>query len=728
MNTNMHPRSLDSVRSGEEAKSENEDSNTRSGAISLIRARTISRSSTPRDTQEGCSSEQADDSQRAVSIPRIMVMEPPGDSKAKRNKMKKNKYKKKKLLLGDSESETSESQGSRLNGKSTAESNTSNDTSAHMEEIEDLSHSAWMPAKGLNSGGYANKEKPMSGSNVSHRCTVDSDKKRDLIESLSKLDIKGKQRVWQVNAVTGNDTLEDINTQRGPQPVDKARRTVLAPSYATVLSGKRASIEGPSSMPNNSDSLLPTTMEFPKLTDKTSAGQDSNPEARSGHAKLSPIPEISGEFAGDNSNDIPLSQTDLETAGSSSLDNPISTPVSTVSTGWSSTALQISPQTTEPSSESSSSKAVSHRHATSLHHAHPLPPTPPSSTHSHSLSTANATITNAQGTLSAQKPEGFFWQLDSHGFPCAKAHCEKRCNLWDGATVICPRCGPYSEVRYCSRAHLLEDIKPHWLYCGQMVFQHPCRETSIPRRVRAGPPLIPCLHHYDMPERHRQAVHFNMNAREGDYFIFTDWLDFVTAGLPGDKTAIRCSNRIMYVVKFDDAAEKDRFRRVLAACLFMTIELPDLTDYLYRLIRDKLRSANAPNHIEPSLRYQFLQEFNVTIQERITGSRHACETDWDGRNRRNCQDPVCRAEYRRLLGSVGGRGYSRMIETLESTYWILRAARTTHPSVKDAMKRMMGEGYEEVAEEDRRAFRRGDGWDGAGSGDMEIEGFNEGDE
>ena len=83
--------------------------------------------------------------------------------------------------------------------------------------------------------------------------------------------------------------------------------------------------------------------------------------------------------------------------------------------------------------------------------------------------------------------------------------------------------------------------------------------------------LIPCLHHYDMPERHRQAVHFNMNAREGDYFIFTDWLDFVTAGLPGDKTAIRCSNRIMYVVKFDDAAEKDRFRRVLAACLFSEI-------------------------------------------------------------------------------------------------------------------------------------------------------------
>ncbi|OJZ87527.1 hypothetical protein ASPFODRAFT_715246 [Aspergillus luchuensis CBS 106.47] len=721
MNTNMHPQNLDSIRSEGEAKGENEDSNTRSDAINLIRARTISRSSTPKVPQEGL----AGDNQRAVSIPRIVVMEPPGEARARRNKKKKDKYnKKKKLLLGDSGSETSGSQGSELNSKPIADSNTPSDASSHSKDIEDLSHFGRMSAKGLYSSVVASKEKPTPDNNVSQGCTVDSDKKRTLIESLSKLDIKGKQRIQRVNAVTGNDTSGDINTQRGPQPVDRARRTVITPSYATVLSGKRALLNNPS------DSLQATMAAFSKVSDESSPRQDSNCEAHSSNAILSPIPEFSSEATatGNLNSHKPLSQTDPETAGPSSIDNSTSTPVSTASTGWSNTTLQTSPQTTEPSSEPSSSKVASHRHATSLHHAHPLPPTPPSSTHSHSLSTPNEAITNAQGTLSAQKPEGFFWQLDSHGFPCAKAHCEKRCNLWDGATVICPRCGPYSEVRYCSRDHLLEDIKPHWLYCGQMVFQHPCRETSIPRRVRVGPPMIPCVHHYDMPERHRQAVHFNMNFREGDYFIFTDWLDFVTAGLPGDKTAIRCSNRVMYVVKFDDPAEKDRFRRVLAACLFMTIELPDLTDYLYRLIRDKLRLSNAPNHIEPSLRYQFLQEFNVTIQERITGARHACETDWDGRNRRNCHDPVCRSEYRRLLGSIGGRGYSRVIEALESTYWILRAARTTHPTVGDAMKRMKGEGYEEVADEDRRVFRRGDGWDGAGTGDMEIEGFNEGDE
>jgi hypothetical protein len=61
---------------------------------------------------------------------------------------------------------------------------------------------------------------------------------------------------------------------------------------------------------------------------------------------------------------------------------------------------------------------------------------------------------------------------------------------------------------------------------------------------------------------------------------------------------------------------------------------------------------------------------------------------------------------------------------LEASYWILRAARTTHPDVEDAGERMRGVGFEDVAEEDRSGFCRGDGWDGAGAGEMEVEGFN----
>ncbi|KAF7592853.1 hypothetical protein BBP40_012332 [Aspergillus hancockii] len=205
----------------------------------------------------------------------------------------------------------------------------------------------------------------------------------------------------------------------------------------------------------------------------------------------------------------------------------------------------------------------------------------------------------------------------------------------------------------------------------------------------------------------------------------SNWADLVEASFPENNLSVRCSNRVIYFIKFDNADEKDRFRRVLATCLFMTIEVTELVDYLFRLIRDKLRSQVTPPDLETALKYQFHEEFCVTIQQHITGERHACVTDWDGRNRRNCSDPVCRAEYRRLLGSLGGKGHCQLIDHLEGTYWILRAARTTHPSVTDANARMQGEGFNYVADEDRREFRRGAGWDGAGTGDMEIEGIND---
>lgn len=187
---------------------------------------------------------------------------------------------------------------------------------------------------------------------------------------------------------------------------------------------------------------------------------------------------------------------------------------------------------------------------------------------SSSISTQSSPSTTRTGVLAQkQKPEGFFWQLDSHGFTCASTTCDQRCNLWDGSSVICPKCGPYSEVRYCSKQHLLEDVKWHWPYCGQMGFEHPCREKSIPREVREGPLLVPCVHGYDTPERHRQAIWSNVCAGEGDYFIFSDWGDMLETG-GSDGLAARCSSRVIHTVRFDDPDEKDRFHRVLAACLF----------------------------------------------------------------------------------------------------------------------------------------------------------------
>lgn len=154
------------------------------------------------------------------------------------------------------------------------------------------------------------------------------------------------------------------------------------------------------------------------------------------------------------------------------------------------------------------------------------------------------------------------------GVKCALSGCAARCNLWDGEAVFCPRCGPHIEVRYCTQAHLHEDVKWHWVYCGQGALTHTCPADVIPWQVREGVPLIPCLHAWDTPEKHRQAVRFNAGGLAGDYFVFADWADLREAGFPANSVSLRCSSRVIETIRFDDPEEKDRFRRVLAVCLF----------------------------------------------------------------------------------------------------------------------------------------------------------------
>ncbi|KAL4788150.1 hypothetical protein BJX76DRAFT_353450 [Aspergillus varians] len=507
---------------------------------------------------------------------------------------------------------------------------------------------------------------------------------------------------------------------------------------------------------SNKDVALPSAQPSPTKkkaeTVQTATEVPKTPEiSGTGDAKAStpaPSQQVSHKRASSMKEKLPIIKEGQVQKGSIPKSSvlcvftPKSTSTTSASTGWtptSNTATQLSPQSTAASAPSTdhrkklettgtSQSITSSSSKTISNHAHPSPP---------SFSSSNPDIrrpsTQGGRSITSQKPDGFFWQLDSHGFPCAKQNCEKRCNLWDGASVICPRCGPYSETRYCTREHLLEDVKLHWAICGELVFCHPCRDSTIPKSVREGPPLVPCLHPYDTPQRHRQAVHLNMNTRAGDYFIFSDWVDIVDAGFPDENLALRCSSRVIYTVNFTDRVEKDRFRRVLAACLFVTIEAPNLTEYLYRLIRDHIRSTNPTTQtatatqthsictLESSLKYQMYRELALPS---ITGERHACPTDWDGRNRRNCTDAVCRAEYHRFLGSLRGGGHEALVEELEQMYWVLRAARVTHPTVRSVGERMRGVGFADVAGEDCRAFCRGDGWDGAGSGEMEIEGVN----
>ncbi|KAF7527795.1 hypothetical protein PCG10_002266 [Penicillium crustosum] len=330
------------------------------------------------------------------------------------------------------------------------------------------------------------------------------------------------------------------------------------------------------------------------------------------------------------------------------------------------------------------------------------------------------------GNIGAPAPEA---QMDPPrlGIVCEEKDCQVLCVLGDGVSVVCPKCGPFSLVRYCGKNHLWEDAKRHWPNCTKQPVLEQHLAGLIPYDDLVGPPMLPSLHQWDSPERHRQALWFSSARDRGDYFVFAELNTPVNAAdAPASHAGRGCSPRIVYIVRFEDAEEKDRFRRCLAICLFAAVEHPALVDYLYRLVRDWMRAHNmwaSDKDMDSMLCRQMGLEMGGTIDKSRLGLRHACETEWVGADRRHCEDLACASERRpTLLGNHRmGLGFRRVCEALESNYWILRAHRATHPSVSDVVARTCGAGFSEVLSMDRRLFCRGVGWDGAGTGPMELE-------
>ncbi|KGO78381.1 hypothetical protein PITC_068440 [Penicillium italicum] len=330
------------------------------------------------------------------------------------------------------------------------------------------------------------------------------------------------------------------------------------------------------------------------------------------------------------------------------------------------------------------------------------------------------------GNVGAPAPES---QMDLRrvGIVCQEEDCQVICGLGDGVSVVCPKCGPFSLVRYCGKSHLWGDVKRHWEICTMLPVLEQHLAGLIPHGDLVGPPMLPCLHLWDTPERHRQALWFSSARDRGDYFVFEELNNPMEAvDAPASHVGLRCSPRVAHIVRFEDAKEKDRFRRCLAICLFAAVEHPALVDYLYRLVRDWMRAHNmwaSDKDMDSMLRHQMGFEMGYTVDENRVGLRHACETEWVGADQRHCEDLTCASERRpTLLGNHRmGLGFQRVCEALESNYWILRAHRATHPSVSDVVARTCGAGFSEVLAMDRRTFRRGVGWDGAGTGPMELE-------
>lgn len=135
-----------------------------------------------------------------------------------------------------------------------------------------------------------------------------------------------------------------------------------------------------------------------------------------------------------------------------------------------------------------------------------------------------------QGQLCSKllaQPIAFSYEQPHKITDCLEPTCQSATN--SRKSVICPRCGPLSLNRYCSRGHLLGDVRRHFAqggeclrrpnhlaYIDEQFFIH--SELSRPF-IQVSNPM------YDSLERHRQAIYRSYplyDATVADYFIFND--------------------------------------------------------------------------------------------------------------------------------------------------------------------------------------------------------------
>ncbi|KAJ5762267.1 uncharacterized protein N7511_005649 [Penicillium nucicola] len=285
-------------------------------------------------------------------------------------------------------------------------------------------------------------------------------------------------------------------------------------------------------------------------------------------------------------------------------------------------------------------------------------------------------------------------------FTCAFAGCERLCSLLDAISDICPKCGPFSTIRYCGKEHLWHDAILHWKNCGQFSLIYQYEAGPIPKEFFGSLPMLHNIRGFDSPERHRQALGFVSATNYGDYFVFAD---FVPTATPKLHTLTSenpvCSTSVEFIVRFDDPVWKDRFRRVLAICLFEGIEYQGLCGVLFRLIRGWMRSKEIWNpEVEYKVAKQIDREMGFVLPLSKICRHNVQEKEWDGSD----LSPLDKTTHRFCLSKgrrfqekdlVMGQGIGGLCSEKESTFEVLRAHRIYHPTVRDMMARVNGVGF-----------------------------------
>jgi hypothetical protein len=236
-------------------------------------------------------------------------------------------------------------------------------------------------------------------------------------------------------------------------------------------------------------------------------------------------------------------------------------------------------------------------------------------------------------------------------YNCAYCKSVTRENPATSEPVICPRCGPCSNIRYCTKQCLLADSLSHFWHCGHTSGTYPMEWTSIPEKYhQLMPAMLPLGRSptANLPisisqELHRQMT-YSMVAHEGPvgnpysaWFLFKlpaeDKMDLVgrdhwrpeTYIKPGDYFIFHpmCEDpglligRVGFILMSVDfgefgVEEKSAFNRVLNA-LFCTHE-PPFFEFVLSMLLDYISKSELSdlkkNHLSQILHEQLKKEFS----------------------------------------------------------------------------------------------------------------------
>ena len=155
------------------------------------------------------------------------------------------------------------------------------------------------------------------------------------------------------------------------------------------------------------------------------------------------------------------------------------------------------------------------------------------------------------------------YRFDRVTFECNLSSCRKVIRDHVRSTVLCNGCGPYSDVRYCSKKHLFEDCKTHWQTCGLTPSRIVWDDWTMPSRYKRRYPAIKDIHGRTTPERQRQQA-YSIHHPASDYVIFNDWQDKQNSGEECRGTG----EPIVFLIFRDGDPKKDMFNRLLNIAFF----------------------------------------------------------------------------------------------------------------------------------------------------------------